>query len=219
MKKITLLHTVKSIYNSFPSLLEDALGEKIKMTNIVDEILISNTLEKGEFTSWNKERLLEDMRVAEEEDSDLLVVTCSSLTPYVLEMADRISKPLVTIDNAMCRTAAEKGKNILVLATAATTVGPTLDRIKMELDRIGKKAVLRSSLRTDAMDALKRDDIDEHNRILSEEAGKYMESDVVVLAQASMAPAKESVERVKDWVVLTSPESCIEEVKAFYGKN
>ena len=69
------------------------------------------------------------------------------------------------------------------------------------------------------LDALKRDDIDEHNRILSEEAGKYMESDVVVLAQASMAPAKESVERVKDWVVLTSPESCIEEVKAFYGKN
>ena len=50
-------------------------------------------------------------------------------------------------------------------------------------------------------------------------ATKYMESDVVVLAQASMAPAKESVERVKDWVVLTSPESCIEEVKAFYGKN
>ena len=134
-------------------------------------------------------------------------------------MADRISKPLVTIDSAMCRTAAEKGKNILVLATAATTVGPTVDRIKMELDRIGKKAVLNYSLRTDAMDALKRDDIDEHNRILSEEAGKYMESDVVVLAQASMAPAKESGERVKDWVVLTSPESCIEEVKAFYGKN
>ena len=219
MKKITLLHTVKSIYNSFPSLLEEALGEKIKMINIVDEILISNTLEKGEFTSWNKERLLCDMRVAEEEDSDLLVVTCSSLTPYVLEMADRISKPLVTIDSAMCRTAAKKGENILVLATAATTVGPTMDRIKMELDRIGKKALLRSSLRTDAMDALKRDDVDEHNRILSEESGKYMDADVVVLAQASMAPAKESVERVKDWVVLTSPESCIEEVKAFYENN
>ena len=46
-----------------------------------------------------------------------------------------------------------------------------------------------------------------------------MKSDVVVLAQASMAPAKESVERVKDWVVLTSPESCIEEVKAFYENN
>ena len=89
----------------------------------------------------------------------------------------------------------------------------------MELDRIGKKAVLNSSLRTDAMDALKRDDVNEHNRILSEEAGKYLDADIVVLAQASMAPAKESVERIKDWVVLTSPESCVEEVKAFYGKN
>ena len=219
MKKITLIHTVKSIYNSFPSLLEEALGEKIKMTSIVDEILISNTLEKGEFTSWNKNRLLEDMRVAEEEDSDLLVVTCSSLTPYVLELADRISKPLVTIDSAMCRKAAEEGDNILVLATALTTVGPTMDRIKMELDRIGKKAILRSSLRTDAMDALKRDDVKEHDRILREEAEKYPDADVIVLAQASMASAKESVGRIKDRVVLTSPESCIEEVKAFYGKN
>lgn len=219
MKKITLIHTVKSIYNSFPSLLEEALGEKIRMTNIVDEILISNTLEKGGFTSWNKNRLLEDMRVAEEEDSDLLVVTCSSLTPYVLAMADRISKPLVTIDSAMCRKAAEKGENILVLATASTTVGPTMDRIKMELDGIGKKAILRSSLRTDAMDALKRDDVEEHDRILTEEAMKYLDADVVVLAQASMASAKESIVGIKDRVVLTSPESCIEEVKAFYGRN
>ena len=219
MKKITLIHTVKSIYNSFPSLLEEALGEKIRMTNIVDEILISNTLEKGGFTSWNKNRLLEDMRVAEEEDSDLLVVTCSSLTPYVLAMADRISKPLVTIDSAMCRKAAEKGENILVLATASTTVGPTMDRIKMELDGIGKKAILRSSLRTDAMDALKRDDVKEHDRILTEEAMKYLDADVVVLAQASMASAKESIVGIKDRVVLTSPESCIEEVKAFYGRN
>lgn len=219
MKKITLIHTVKSIYNSFPSLLEEALGEKIRMTNIVDEILISNTLEKGGFTSWNKNRLLEDMRVAEEEDSDLLVVTCSSLTPYVLALADRISKPLVTIDSAMCRKAAEKGENILVLATASTTVGPTMDRIKMELDGIGKKAILRSSLRTDAMDALKRDDVKEHDRILTEEAMKYLDADVVVLAQASMASAKESIVGIKDRVVLTSPESCIEEVKAFYGRN
>ncbi|MCI7606352.1 MAG: aspartate/glutamate racemase family protein [Spirochaetales bacterium] len=219
MKKITLIHTVKSIYNSFPSLLEEAFGEKIKMTNIVDEILISNTLEKGEFTSWNKKRLLDDMRVAEEEDSDLLVVTCSSLTPYVLDMAKEIKKPVVTIDSAMCRKAAETGESILVLATAATTVGPTVDRINMELDRLGKKAKVVSSLRTDAMDALKSGDVENHDRILSEESLKYKGADVVVLAQASMASAKEGVEREGDWTVLTSPESCIEEVKEFYGKN
>ena len=219
MKKITLIHTVKSIYNTFPSLLEESLGEKIKMTNIVDEILISNTLEKGEFTSWNKNRLFEDMRVAEEEDSDLLVVTCSSLTPYVLELSKYIKKDLVTIDCAMCRKAAELANNILVLATAATTVGPTMNRIQMELDKLGKKATLVSSLCTDAMDALKSGNVGEHDRILSEEAKKYSGVDVVVLAQASMASAKDSVEKVGDWSVLTSPESCIEEVRAFYGKN
>ncbi|MGN1189489.1 MAG: hypothetical protein ACI4SL_03740, partial [Candidatus Ornithospirochaeta sp.] len=76
-----------------------------------------------------------------------------------------------------------------------------------------------SSLRPDAMDALKSGDVKEHDRILAEEALKYKDVDVVVLAQASMASAKESVEKEGSWTVLTSPESCIAEVKAFYGQN
>ena len=219
MKKITLIHTVKSIYNSFPSLLTSSLGEEVKLTNVVDEILISNTLEKGEFNSWNMERLLSDMKCAEEEDSDLLVVTCSSLTPYALLLSSSINKKVITIDSAMCRKAAHLGKRILVLATAPTTVKPTMDRISMELKELNKEAELISSLRVDAMDALKRGDEEEHNRILAQEASKYKDCDVVVLAQASMAIAKGSVEKMGSWTVLTSPESCIEEIKEFYGQN
>lgn len=219
MKKITLLHTVKSIYNTFPQMLEEAFGEKIEMTNIVDEILISNTQKKGSFTEWNMERLLSDMAVADEENSDVLVVTCSSLSPYAIALCSKIGKKVITIDRAMCRSAAEKGTRILVLATASTTVGPTVDRINEELKALGKSATVTSSLRADAMDALKRGDTEEHDRILAEEAGKFMDSDLVVLAQASMASAKKMVSEKKDWIVLTSPESCIEEIKEFYGKN
>ena len=219
MKKITLIHTVKSIYNSFPQQLSAAMGEEIKTTNVVDEILVSNTLEKGGFNAWNKAKLLSDMRISEEENSDLLVVTCSSLTPYVLELAPQISKKVITIDCAMCRKAAEEGNRILVLATAPTTVKPTMDRIQMELEKLGKKAYLVSSLRTDAMDALKKGEEEEHNRILAEEASGFSDIDVVVLAQASMAIAKKSVEEKGNWKVLTSPESCIGEIKEFYGKN
>lgn len=217
MKRITLLHTVKSIYNSFPKMLEDAFGEKLEITNIVDEILISNTQKKGSFTQWNMDRLLSDMKVAEEEDSDVLVVTCSSLSPYAIELSSKLNKKVITIDNAMCRMAAEQGSRILVLATASTTVDPTVNKIHQELAKLGKSAEVVSSLRTDAMDALKKGDVETHDRILSEEASKFQGCDLVVLAQASMATAKEKVSKLKNWTVLTSPESCISEVKEFYG--
>ena len=217
MRKVTLLHTVKSIYDSFPSLIRDALGEDTEIVNIVDEILISNTLAKGSFTSWNRERLLSDMSVAAEAGSDLLVVTCSSLTPYVMEFADRIPVPVVTIDRAMCRSAAEQGSTILVLATAATTVTPTVERIKGELSSLNKEAKIISALRCDAMDALKRGDGKTHDAILASEAEKYPEADLIVLAQASMAGAESEVSARTHKTVLTSPASCIGEVKAFYG--
>ncbi len=217
MRKVTLLHTVKSIYDSFPALIREALGDDTEIVNVVDEILISNTLKKGCFTKWNMERLLSDMKVAEEAGSDLLVVTCSSLTPYVMELQEKISVPVVTIDSAMCRTAALKGENILVLATAATTVQPTVERIQGELESLGKKAVVTSSLRTDAMDALKKGDVKIHDEILASEAEKYPEADLIVLAQASMATSEAEVSEQTHKTVLTSPASCIGEVKAFYG--
>ncbi|MGN1163673.1 MAG: aspartate/glutamate racemase family protein, partial [Candidatus Ornithospirochaeta sp.] len=191
---------------------------EVELTNVVDEILISNTQKKGEFTKWNMDRLLSDLSCAEEEDSDLIVVTCSSLTPYVLALGDKVRKPIVTIDKKMCSQAAEKGTRILVLATASTTVGPTVARIKGELEALGKKAEVYSSLRSDAMAALKKDDVAAHDRILTEEAVKYPECDLIVLAQASMASAKESVEEATGKMVLTSPDSCISEVLEFYGK-
>lgn len=219
MKKITLLHTVKSMYNTFPQMIEKALNEKVEMTNIVDEVLVSNTEKKGYFTDWNKERLLSDLKVAEEENSDLIVVTCSSLTPYAISLMPLLNKPLITIDKAMCRKAAEKGNNILVLATAKTTIEPTVNRIKDELKSLNKNANVTYSLRLDAMDALKRGDKEEHDKILREEAGKFSNIDLVVLAQASMMSAKEGVQKEGDWIVLTSPELCIEEIKKFYDKH
>ncbi|MGN0906569.1 MAG: aspartate/glutamate racemase family protein [Bullifex sp.] len=217
MRKVTLLHTVKSIYETFPSLIRKALGPDTEIVNIVDEILISNTQKKGCFCEWNMERLLSDMNVASEAGSDLLVVTCSSLTPYVMKLSERIKVPVVTIDRAMCRKAAETGNKILVLATAATTVKPTVERIRGELAELGKDAQIISSLRTDAMDALKNGDVEMHDHILAEEAAMYPDADLIVLAQASMATAETEVAERTHRRVLTSPSSCIEEVKAFYG--
>lgn len=219
MKKITMLHTVKSVYCTFPTMLEKALGEDVRITNIVDEFLISNTQREGYFTRYNRERLLSDMRLADEEKSDLLVVTCSSLTPYVLDLQKSIRTPLVTIDVDMCRKAAEEGRVITVLATAPTAVAPVLNRIEENLKAMGKTAGVTSALTEDAMTALKRGDTDTHDNLLVSLAESFPDTDLFVLAQASMVTAQRKIEKATGKKVLSSPESCIEEVVRFYRKR
>lgn len=200
-------------------MLSDALGRDVKMTNIVDEFLISNTLREGEFSSYNKERLLSDMRLADREESDLLVVSCSSLTPYVLELQNEIRTPLITIDVNMCRTAAEIGGNITVLATAPTAVAPVVNRIRDNLKETGKNAEISSALTEEAMASLKKGDVETHDRLLVALAETFTHSDLFVLAQASMMTARDKIEKATGKKVLTSPGSCIEEVLRFYRKR
>lgn len=219
MKKVTLLHTVKSVYETFPSRLADVLGEDVRITNIVDEFLVSNTLGKGSFTSFNMDRLLSDMQCADEEGSDVLVVTCSSLTSYALELAPRINTPVITIDVDMCRKAASLGSNILVLATAPTAVAPACERIKKDLKDLDKRAVVESALFEDAMTALRAGDVSKHDEILVEAALGFPKSNVIVLAQASMESAQCPIEKATGKIVLSSPSSCIEQVCRFYGSR
>lgn len=53
--------------------------------------------------------------------------------------------------------------------------------------------------------------------LLAEEAAQHPDVDLIVLAQASMAPAEEAVAAKTGKPVLTSPKSCIGEVLEFYG--
>lgn len=200
-------------------MLEKALGGDVRMTNIVDEVLISNTHREGRFTQYNMERLLSDMKTADEEKSDLLVVTCSSLTPYVLELRESIRTPLITIDVDMCRRAAEEGSVITVLATAPTAVAPVVNRIEENLKRRGKNAFLSSALTEDAMTALKNGNTDLHDSLLVSLAETFPDTDLFVLAQASMVTAQHRIENATGKRVLSSPESCIEEVVRFYRER
>lgn len=219
MKRLTLLHTVKSVYETFPSRLANALGDEVKITNIVDEFLVSNTVGKGSFNTFNMDRLLSDMRCADEEGSDVLVVTCSSLTPYALELAPRISTPVITIDVDMCRKAALLGSNVLVLATALTAVAPACERIAKGLQDLEKPSIVEHSLHEDAMAALKAGDVSRHDEILVKAALGFPHADVIVLAQASMESAQGAIEKATGKTVLSSPSSCIEQVRRFYAER
>lgn len=213
MKKIALLHTVPSVYNSFPAMLKAAVSEEIAVDSLVDEYLITESRKQGYFTPKCKEKLLLDLFSLSAQEPDLIIVTCSSLSTIIGAYRDTVSCPIVTIDKRMVEDAAAKGDRIAVLATAPTTIDPTVSSIKAEAAKLGKDVTVDAFLDEEAMNLLKKNDVAGHDRRLSELSKKVRDYDVVVLAQASMATAKDLCQANVNGIVLTSPGSCIEQAR------
>jgi Asp/Glu/hydantoin racemase len=212
MAKIALIHTVKSVLNTFEGRIKDALGD-VKVINTLDEYLASDPAEKGEFTIENMNRLFSFIKNAEIAEADAIVVTCSTLSPTVEKIKPFIKIPLITIDEAMIKKAVESGKKITILATAESTIEPTKSGLLREAEKLDKNLELSIVVCHEAYEAIKAGDAKHHDDILKKRALEIKQQDVVVLAQASMAHMQDIIERICGCTVLSSPDLCINQLK------
>lgn len=219
MKSIALIHTVKSVANSFDEKIRNALEQEVKIYNLLDDFLAIHPNEVGVFTKTNKTRLYNDLKNAELTGSDLIVVTCSTLTPIVEEIRPFISVPVIAIDDAMGRKAVTVGSRIMVLATAQSTIIPTLDKLRSEAEKINKEIEVRTKVNMEAFVALKQNDIKKHDELLKVQAEEIKDVDCIVLAQASMAHLQEEISKITGIPVLSSPELCLDEIKLFFHEK
>ena len=111
MKRVAIVHTVRPVLASFPQLLEQVVGQPLKIHNLLDEFLASDPAEIGYFSVENRNRLFNDLKSCELTKADLIVVTCSTLTPAVQLIRPFINVPVVAIRmTAMDRAAVRIGK-------------------------------------------------------------------------------------------------------------
>lgn len=210
--KVSLLHTVKSVYNGFPSALRAEYEGNLIINSMLDEFLVTNAEKKGFFPPENRRKLYLDLLSLSLEEPDVICVTCSSLTPYVEEIKTSFDIPIVCIDDEMCYLAVKNYKKIGVVATAPTTVEPTVGKLKNEARKQNKDVVIESLLLASAMTELKKGNVEEHNRIIAEGARKFSAFDCIVLSQASMETASNLTYETVQKPVLTSPKTCIDKV-------
>lgn len=213
MKSIALIHTVKTVATSFDQQLKDFVGEEIKVHNLWDDFLANNPNEVGEFTIENRNRLFLDIKSAEMTGADIIVVTCSTLTPVVNLIRPFVKVPLIAIDDAMGRKAVTYGDRILVLATAGSTEQPMRDKLSAEAAKLGKTVHIDFQANAEAFKAMKAVQMDRHDALLLKDAEGIAGYDCVVLAQASMAHLDRKIEEICKIPVLSSPLLCLEEVK------
>lgn len=213
MKSIALIHTVKTVAVSFDATLKDYVDEEVKVHNLWDDFLANNPNEVGEFTIENRNRLFYDIKSAEMTGADLIVVTCSTLTPVVNMIRPFVKVPLIAIDDAMGRKAVTYGERILILATAGSTREPLTEKLLAEAEKLGKKVHIDFRDNPEAFKAMKAVQMDRHDALLLQMAEEISGYDCVVLAQASMAHLDKKIQEICKIPVLSSPTLCLEQVK------
>lgn len=210
--RVGVLHTVPALAAQFHELLHER-ADDLDIVHIVDPALLADTVAAGEVTDAVRAgvgRHLESLRDA---GARAVLVTCSSIGEAAEDAAAEAGIALTRVDAAMAQTAVERARaagaegaragRIAVLATLEATLGPTTRIVQRSTRGAGRgdDIDVTATVVAGAAAARAAGDQSRHDALIAD-ALRAVDADVVVLAQASMAPAAGDDPRV-----LTSPRS------------
>lgn len=215
-KTLALIHT-SMVFVNVETMMKDMFAEimpDVRLINIVDDSLLPDVMETGVIDDEVQKRMSAYVRAAEDTGADAVLSLCSSLGPTIDPTRDTVEIPVIKIDDPMTRRAVELGRDIGVMATVPTTLGPTIDLIRENAAEMGKSIKVHDRLVEGAFQILMGGDKDKHDQMVidtARELGKQV--DIIVFAQASMTRLAPTVESVTGLQVLTSPRLAIEYTK------
>lgn len=210
-KKLGLIHTSATLVPVFAQLCKEKLPN-VDVFNIADDSLVKGIREAGALTATIARRVAGYLESAELAGADYIMVTCSSIGPAVEAGAKLMGVPVLRVDQPMADKAVAMGKKIGVIATLSTTLEPTADLILRRAAAAGKKIELTSKLVEGAFEALMAGDGATHDaKVAAALKELSKQTDVIVLAQASMARVVDSLKPEDKRVpILASPGIAIE---------
>lgn len=214
MKRIACIHTVYSVIESFTQQLREGIPGDFLIHSLYDDFLATDPAQTGKFSAINHQRLRLDMQAQALTGADIIVVSCSTLSPSVRLLRGEFNVPVVAIDDAMVEQAVRVGTRIGLLATANSTVEPSASALRAAAASQGKEISLQILCNEDAIRALKAGDRAKHDALVLEMADQLKDCDVVVLAQASMAHMEGAVAERTGLPALSSPRRCVEQIRS-----
>ena len=211
--KIGFVHTGVPIGLMLKKMMSESMPD-IPNFHIVDDSLIQDLLQAEEFTPSILKRLSAQISMAKEAGADIIMVTCSSIAPGVDFAKKLVDIPVMKIDEPMAELAVESADTVGVLATAKTTLVPSVDLINQVAEKKGKPVKVKSKLISEAFDFFLQGDMENHDRLVRR-AGIELaqQSDVLVLAQASMSHLSDEIEKASGTPTLTSPSIAVNALK------
>jgi Asp/Glu/hydantoin racemase len=205
--QIAMIHTVAGLIPLFDGLAKQHLP-LWQGFNMLDESLLRGTIREGALSQTTMWRLAQMVRSAVEAGASAVVVTCSSLGPAVDAVRPFCPVPLFRIDEGMAQAAVSLGARIGILATLRTTLDPTSELIRRSAAEADRRCTIIAELAEGAFGKLGSGDTAGHDAMVAQCLRDLApKTDVIVLAQASMARALALVQtELPALPVLTSPE-------------
>ncbi|MEW2078446.1 aspartate/glutamate racemase family protein [Streptomyces sp. NPDC013433] len=118
-----------------------------------------------------------------------VLCTCSTIGGVAEAAAAGAGVPVLRVDRPMAAEAVAAGARVVVLAALESTLRPTVALIEEEARRVGRSGGVRTVLVQDAWECFEAGDSAGYVRRVARAADAVTGADVIVLAQASMAPA------------------------------
>jgi Asp/Glu/hydantoin racemase len=211
---LVLLHTIPGLIGAFAAwCAEDLPG--VRVLHVLDEPMLERIKQRGQDDPEDDAHLLDHVGVAQAIGAAALLVTCSSVSRAVARVRDRSAIPLFAIDDPMAEAAVRIGGCVTVVATAPTTLEPSQQLLEATAARSGRAIEVRLRMVDGALPALLAGDAALHDRLVVTALREAEpESDVIVLAQATMARVLEALADEPLAVpVLASPRMALAEVR------
>ena len=217
-KRLAFLHTAPVHVEPFSALVAD-LAPACRVDHVVDESLLRDALLLGVTDSRIIDRVTQRMHDAAmtlqdlprqagaEADGGAAVVVCTCSTiGGIAEQVDSSGRFLpMRIDRAMADRAVDCNGRILVVAALASTVEPTRQLLMSSAAARGREVLLQVLVVESAWPQFQRGELAAYYHTLETAIrDQVADADIVVLAQASMAPVAERLKDL-DVEVLSSP--------------
>jgi Asp/Glu/hydantoin racemase len=201
---IGFLHTADVHVPTFRNLLTE-LAPQVREVHVVDPALLADA-RSGGLTAGLARRIDERLAELAEAGADLIVCTCSTIGGLA-ERPAAAGVAVVRGDRPMAEAAVAAGRRIAVVYTAESTLGPTRDLL---LDAAaGTSVTVIEAPCPQAWAAFEAGDLPRYAREVAAAARRIAPAaDVIVLAQASMAPAAAQLTDL-GVPVLTSPRTAV----------
>jgi len=187
---IGLIHSTRLVVDPVHQVVSSQCPDA-EIIHIVDEGILKVLFELGEINERITDWLGRLVNSAAETGADMAVLSCSSLSPAVNDVREKISIPFLKIDEPMAEQAVRTADRIGLVATNHTTPKPSTMLIEEVAQRLGKEVVIVPRVQADAFLKLNQGDVDGHDQVVIQAVEELLQDvDVVLLAQISIARVK-----------------------------
>lgn len=209
-----MIHTLHTLPGLFESLAQELVPETRRIHH-VDEAALQTALANAGLTPFVYRAVCSDVVCLADGGAELIVLTCSSLSPCVDVAETLVSVPVLKIDQPMMDRALNTARRIGVAATAPTTMRPTTDLLRARSAALGKPVEVVEGFCDGAYSKLQSGALDEHDRIVRASVLELADHcELIVLAQASMARVVDTIDPHALAVpVLSSPRIGMEHIR------